>query len=245
MTTLFVSDLHLSADRPEIGKQFCAFLRNEARLADSLYILGDLFEAWIGDDDPDPHYAMIQSALTEYAIANTQTDCWFMHGNRDFLIGDEFAKRTGFQLLDDPVVHELYGSRVLISHGDQYCTADTEYMAVRQTVRSSEWQTQVLSLPISARLELAANARKESESANAGKSMDIMDVTPAEIERAMLAADVRLMLHGHTHRPAIHELSFPDQSVGKRMVLGDWYTQGSVGVWDDAGFRLVTLDRFA
>ena len=243
MTTLFISDLHISPTQPEIGHQLCAFLGNEARQASALYILGDLFEAWIGDDEPDPHYGMVQDALTTYSRANPDTACYFMHGNRDFLVGAAFSERTGFEILPDPVVHVLDGEKWLLSHGDQYCTDDTEYMTVRATTRDPSWQQQVLSLPIDARRKMAGDARSESATSNASKSMDIMDVNQSAIEEALCDAGVKCLLHGHTHRPAIHDFVLKDGSQAKRIVLGDWYTQGSVGVLDEFGFRLVDLAR--
>ncbi|MEO0347082.1 MAG: UDP-2,3-diacylglucosamine diphosphatase [Pseudomonadota bacterium] len=241
MTTLFISDLHLEPSRPDIGDQFEAFLRGEARDAETLYILGDLFEAWIGDDEPDPYYNRVQDLLADYSATGVR--CYFMHGNRDFLIGEQFAERTGFDVLDDPVVHEIYGTTVLLSHGDRYCTDDHEYQAARRMVRDPAWQQQVLSLPVEARRQLAGDARAESSAANADKSMDIMDVNAEAIEAALRAADVDTLLHGHTHRPAVHDLTCADGRKARRIVLGDWYTQGSVGRWTQAGFELAALPR--
>ncbi|MEM6820118.1 MAG: UDP-2,3-diacylglucosamine diphosphatase [Pseudomonadota bacterium] len=241
MTTLFISDLHIDPGAPEIARQLVDFLAKDARKAETLYILGDLFEAWIGDDDPEPHYSMVQDAFTEFTRLGIPT--YFMHGNRDFLIGQQFARRTGMTLLDDPVVHEIEGTRVLLSHGDRYCTDDIEYQTVRKTVRDPAWQQQVLSLPIEARRQMAGQARSESASANAAKSMEIMDVNSEAIENALLEYEVTCMLHGHTHRPMIHDLTLPDGQPAQRLVLGDWYTQGSVGHWDEAGFRLESLPR--
>ncbi len=241
MTTLFISDLHLQASQPEIGAQLQAFLGGDAAGADALYILGDLFEAWIGDDDPDPHYAQVQQWLADYSGSGTR--CYFMHGNRDFLVGDAFAQRTGFRLLDDPVVHDIHGTPLLLSHGDRYCTDDHEYQAVRKTVRDHAWQSQVLSLPIDARQQLAGAARAESSDANQQKSMEIMDVNADAIIAALREHNVSDMLHGHTHRPAVHEFALADGTSARRIVLGDWYTHGSVGVWDSRGFRLDVLTR--
>ena len=241
MTTLFISDLHVEASQPEIGAQLQAFLRNDAVGADALYILGDLFETWIGDDDPDPYRNEVQQWLADYA--DSPTRCYFMHGNRDFLVGETFAARTGFTLLDDPVVHEIHGAQVLLSHGDRYCTDDVEYQAVRRTVRDPQWQASVLALPIEARRQLADGARAQSGQANKTKSMDIMDVNQQAVEAALNAHGVSIMLHGHTHRPACHEFTLDDGRAARRLVLGDWYTQGSVGAWDDAGFRLDVLQR--
>lgn len=241
MTTLFISDLHLQPAAPEIGEQLIAFLSGTARDADALYILGDLFEAWIGDDDPDPHHAMVQRALHDFSA--TGTPSYFMHGNRDFLIGPEFAARTGFALLDDPVVHDIEGTRVLLSHGDRYCTDDAEYQAVRKQVRDPEWQAKVLALPIEQRRQMAGDARAESAAANRQKAADIMDVNQQAVEQALLEAGASVLLHGHTHRPALHELTLPGGEPAHRYVLGDWYEQGSVGRWDENGFRLETLPR--
>ena len=241
MTTLFISDLHLEPGRPDIGEQFEGFLRGEARDAEALYILGDLFEAWIGDDEPHPYYNRIQDDLAAYSASGPR--CFFMHGNRDFLVGERFAARTGFELLADPVVHTFYGTDVLLAHGDRYCTDDHEYQAVRRTVRDPAWQQQVLALPVEARRKMAGDARAESSAANAAKTMDIMDVNAAAVEAALDEAGVRTMLHGHTHRPAIHDFLLADGRPARRIVLGDWYTQGSVGVWTESGFELRELPR--
>lgn len=241
MTTLFVSDLHLEPGRPDISAQFEAFLRGEARGAEALYILGDLFEAWIGDDDPAPEPGRVQDLLADYSASGAR--CYFMHGNRDFLVGEAFAQRTGFELLADPVVHDLYGTPVLLSHGDRYCTDDVDYQAVRKTVRDPAWQRQVLALPIEARRKMAGDARTESAAANASKSMEIMDVNAQAIEVALVEHDVTTMLHGHTHRPAVHDFRLADGRAARRIVLGDWYDQGSVGVWSEAGFELRGLPR--
>ncbi|MEM7612940.1 MAG: UDP-2,3-diacylglucosamine diphosphatase [Pseudomonadota bacterium] len=241
MNVLFISDLHISPAQPEIGEQLIAFLSSQATGADALYILGDLFEAWIGDDDPDPHYAEVQNALRR--LTDTGVPGFIMHGNRDFLLGERFCARTGLTLLSDPLVIDIAGESVLLSHGDAYCTDDTEYQAVRQTVRNPAWQAQVLSLPIEARRQLAGDARAESSASNQQKSDDIMDVNDRAIEDALRAHGVTQMLHGHTHRPAIHEWQLDEDKTARRMVLGDWYSQGSVGVWDNSGFALTTLPR--
>lgn len=240
MTTLFVSDLHLEPERPDIAEQFFDFLAGPAAAADALYILGDLFEAWIGDDDPEPHYADVQDALA--ALTRAGTPGWFMRGNRDFLVGRRFAERTGFSLLDDPTVLELYGEPVLVSHGDRYCTDDEEYQAVRRRVRDPEWQRQVLALPPETRRQIAEGARAESKAANAAKRAEIMDVNDEAIAAAMREHGVQRMLHGHTHRPAVHRFEL-DGAAAVRIVLGDWYDQGSVLTWDDGGYRLSSLPR--
>lgn len=240
MTTLFISDLHLHGQRPDITTQFFRFLDTEAKEAEALYILGDLFEAWIGDDDPDPHYDSIRKAMR--SLTDAGVPAYFMRGNRDFLVGERFGRDTGFTILEDPEIRDFYGTRVLLTHGDAYCTDDTEYQAFRQQVRNPAWQEQFLSMPIEERLEMAGRARAESQSSTAQKAEDIMDVNPGAVELAMREADVDHLLHGHTHRPAVHEFILDDEPV-KRIVLGDWYEQGSVLRWDEEGFELSTLPR--
>ena len=232
MTKLFISDLHLQAARPDITGRFFRFLETEAAEAEALYILGDLFEAWIGDDDPDEHNREVQAAmrrLTDAGVAG-----YFMHGNRDFLIGHEFAERTGFTLLDDPVVHDFYGTPVLLSHGDAYCTDDVEYQAFRQQSRNPAWQQQVLAMSVEQRRALAGQAREESRAAMVDKAEDIMDVNADAVDAALREAGVTTLVHGHPHRPAVHELDL-DGTPATRIVLGDWYEQGTVLYWTPEG----------
>ncbi len=233
MTTLFISDLHLQGARPDITERFFRFLETESAQAEALYILGDLFEAWIGDDDPDEHNREVQAAmrrLTDAGVAG-----YFMHGNRDFLIGAAFAERTGFTLLDDPVLHDLYGTPVLLSHGDAYCTDDVDYQAFRRQSRDPAWQQQVLALPIEQRRALAGKVRAESQAAMVDKAEDIMDVNAEAVAAALRDAGVTTLVHGHTHRPAIHEFDV-DRSPATRIVLGDWYQQGTVLRWTPEGY---------
>jgi len=240
MTTLFVSDLHCEASREDIGAQFRQFLRGEARGADALYILGDLFESWIGDDDPNPHYAAIKSELR--TLCDSKVQVYFMHGNRDFMIGSAFAAETGVRLLPDPLIVDLYGERVLLSHGDAWCTDDHEYQALRAMTRNPQWQAAMLARPLSERQAIAARARAASKEQSATKSEAIMDVNPTAILEAFRTSGVATILHGHTHRPAIHELQIDGRTV-RRIVLGDWYEQGSVLRWPPDGPSLDTLDR--
>lgn len=223
--TLFISDLHLDPERPQITELFLEFLTGQAREAESLYILGDLFEAWIGDDDDSEHHQRVQDAMAEVSAAGVKT--YFMHGNRDFLIGSRFAERTGFELLDDPTVVDLYGVPTLLLHGDTLCTGDVEYQRFRDQVRNLEWQEQFLAQSLEARKAFAAQARAESKAAQSGKAMDIMDASQQAVEAALLAYDVPRMIHGHTHRPDIHTFSLQGRTR-QRIVLGDWYEQGSV-----------------
>ena len=240
MTALFISDLHLEADRPEIADHFLKFLETEALHADNLYILGDLFESWVGDDDPDPHYTWIKQALRK--LTRKEVPVYFMHGNRDFMIGDAFAEETGVTILKDPSVVEIHGDRVLLSHGDAYCTDDIEYQAIRRMTRDPDWQAMMLKKSLEERLAFAAQARAASMARGGTISEDIMDVNGEAIEKALTDAGVTLMLHGHTHRPAVHELDL-NGTAATRIVLGDWYEQGSVVRWDERGPALAAMPR--
>jgi UDP-2,3-diacylglucosamine hydrolase len=224
-TVLFVSDLHLDSARPAITELFLTFLRGEARSAAALYILGDLFEAWIGDDDPDPHHARVMDAMRE--LADSGVPGFFMHGNRDFLVGPAFAERTGFSLLDDPALIELDGEPTLLMHGDTLCTDDHEYQAFRQQVRNPDWQAAFLAQPVEKRRAFAAEARRQSREAQTGKADAIMDVNAQAVAQAFRDHNVRRLIHGHTHRPAVHAVNV-DGLDAQRIVLGDWYEQGSV-----------------
>jgi UDP-2,3-diacylglucosamine hydrolase len=238
MSLLFVSDLHLDADRPTATRRFIEFLRTECRGAERLYILGDLFEAWIGDDDDDPTLLPVKEALAE--LGNSGVQCYFMHGNRDFLIGRRFAAATGCRLLGDYETIDVYGQRVLLTHGDLLCTDDTRYMALRATVRDDTWQHEFLAKPLDERRRIARELRAMSQSEVAAKSEDIMDVNVATVARTMREFDVRALLHGHTHRPDVHRFTL-DGAAAVRIVLGAWHDHGSVVCWDSAGFALKTL----
>lgn len=240
MTTLFISDLHLEGNRPEIGEQFVGFLEGEAQNADALYILGDLFESWVGDDDPNPHYAEMKTAIRE--LSDSGVPVYFMHGNRDFMIGERFADEAGVMILPDPLPVELYGRSVLLSHGDALCTDDAEYQQVRQMTRNPEWQAMMRAKPLEERLAFAADARTKSQQRNAMLPEAIMDVNQQAVEATVAAHDVDILLHGHTHRPAIHTFDV-DGRERKRIVLGDWYEQGSVLRWDESGYSLDEMPR--
>ena len=240
MATLFISDLHLEPGRPEIGEQFLAFLAGPAREADALYILGDLFEAWVGDDDPNPYYAGMKAALSE--LVGSGVPVFFMHGNRDFMIGSDFAAETGITLLDDPHPIELHGDKVLLSHGDAMCTDDHEYQQVRAMTRNPDWQAMMLQKSIEERIAFALQAREQSAAHSATKSEDIMDVNQDAVEATIREHGCDVLLHGHTHRPAVHPFHVDERPV-HRIVLGDWYDQGSMVEWDADGPRLETLPR--
>lgn len=238
MTTLFISDLHLDVDRPASIARFLDFMQREARHASALYILGDLFEAWIGDDDTNPGYAPIIAALADLKLGGVP--CFFMHGNRDFLIGKRFATATGCRLLAENAVVEIERDRVLLTHGDLLCTDDKPYMALRAVVRDPAWQREFLAKPPAERRRIADDLRSKSQTAIAAKSEEIMDVNQSAVEAAMRRHDVSILLHGHTHRPAVHTFSI-DGRDATRIVLGAWYDQGSVVRWDENGFDLATL----
>ena len=238
MATLFISDLHLSEQRPAIGEAFIGFLEGEAREAEALYILGDLFEAWLGDDMVLPAYAQAIEAM--HRLADAGVPLYVMHGNRDFLLGEAFTAMSGATLLAEPHVVDLYGTPTLLLHGDTLCTDDVEYQRFRTMVRNPDWQADVLTKSPEERLALARQFREMSMSEMAGKSEAIMDVNAEAVASAFREAGVRQMIHGHTHRPAIHDLELDGQSA-RRIVLGDWYEQGSVLECDTEGCRLRAL----
>ena len=243
--TLFISDLHLDGERPEITAQFLEFLEREGRQAQALYVLGDLFEAWIGDDDPDPDKRRVITALR--SLTHSGVPVYFMHGNRDFLIGRRFAAETGARLLPDPTAIQLYGERVLLMHGDTLCTDDPDYQRLRRIVRNPLVQFILRRMTLRQRLKLATRMREGSKAHIA--SMDkaapqIMDVNQDEVRRTFEQQHTDFIVHGHTHRPAIHKIQLGNRTV-TRIVLGDWYEQGSVLRWNEQGFELAGLDRAA
>ncbi|WP_303286651.1 UDP-2,3-diacylglucosamine diphosphatase [Marinobacter sp. SS8-8] len=219
MTTLFISDLHLEESRPDITRAFLAFLEQKAAGAERLYILGDFFEAWIGDDERTPLQEKVAAALRN--VSGGGTEIFLMHGNRDFLIGANFCDRAGAALLEDPSVIDLYGTPTLLMHGDSLCTADEEYQKLRVNMRNPQWQKMILQRPLKDRQQMARQLREISMAKNQDKEEFIMDVTPGEVVREMEAHGVQRMIHGHTHRPAEHALTANGQPA-KRIVLGDW-----------------------
>lgn len=226
MSTLFIADLHLDAGRPQITSLFERYLADDdVRGADALYILGDLVEAWIGDDDDAELPQRIAQAIR--AVRDAGVPVYFMPGNRDFLLGEIFAERAGLTLLEDGVVHDLYGTPTLLMHGDLLCTDDVAYQAVRRNVRTPAWKAQVLAMSLEARRALATQARQDSLAHTSSTHETIMDVNSDAVTQAMRGAGVRHLIHGHTHRPAIHHFDLDGQTA-ERIVLGDWYEQGSV-----------------
>ncbi len=242
MTTLFISDLHLDSSRPEITTLFLEFLQGEARSAEAVYILGDLFEAWVGDDDPCEVGTMVATGLRELSEAGVPV--YFMRGNRDFLLGSAFAERAGMRVLPDPAVVMLCDRPVLLMHGDLLCTADSAYQAFRAQTRDPAWQKEFLSQPVQARLAFAAQAREASKSHQESLRDDggdlrfesITDVSPDAVDDAFSRFGIDTIIHGHTHRPKIHR-----EGHTSRIVLGDWYEQGSVLRVNAGDYALVTL----
>ncbi len=235
MSRLFVSDVHLDAGTPDAVNRFLEFLRTDAADAEALYVLGDLFETWVGDDDPDPAKARVCEGLR--ALTATGVGCFVLHGNRDFLIGRDFCRHTGSKLLADPVVADLDGERVLLTHGDALCTDDHSYQELRSTVRNPDWQRRFLSLPLADRELLANQARAGSKEHTSRTVPTIMDVNEDAVSAAFRAARVRRIIHGHTHRPGIHDTQIEGEPA-QRLVLGAWYEQGSYIHYEDGRYDL-------
>lgn len=239
MATLFISDLHLDPARPHITALFGTFIDQDARRADALYILGDLFEAWVGDDDPSETGAYVADKLRGLRAAGVPV--YFLRGNRDFLLGSAYAERAGMTILPDPVVVMLHGRPVLLMHGDLLCTDDVDYQQFRARTRAPEWQRDFLAQPLPARLAFAQQARAASKAHQSGLqslgTMEVItDVATATVETTLTRYGIDMLIHGHTHRPAMHA-----HTGTSRIVLGDWYAQGSVLRVDGDGTRLDAL----
>jgi UDP-2,3-diacylglucosamine hydrolase len=239
MSVSFISDLHLYAERPALTALLRAFLQQRLQTGDTLYILGDLFEAWLGDDAILPDQRAVLDAL--HAVSERGIALFFMHGNRDFLAGPGFAALSGCRLLDDPTVIELGGERVLLMHGDTLCTDDLEYQAYRARVRAPAFHDHVLSLSLAERIALAEHYRGESARLSREKPPEIMDVNQGTVEETMRAHGVRVLIHGHTHRQAIHDFRL-DGAPARRYVLGDWHRTGSVLEYMDEHYYLGNFD---
>jgi UDP-2,3-diacylglucosamine hydrolase len=240
VAALFISDLHIDASRPAITEQFLTFLATDARHAEVLYILGDLFESWVGDDAADAAQTAAIAGIS--ALTSHGVPCFVMHGNRDFLLATQFCRMSGAELLPDPLIVTLYGEPVLVMHGDALCTDDRAYQRLRATVREPDWQRQFLALSIASRRALAGAARVGSQAHTAAIEYAITDVNAESVAAALRNAGTATLLHGHTHRPAIHALQV-DGRPCTRIVLGDWYDQGSVLRWNHHGPELVSLSR--
>jgi len=240
MTTFFISDLHLDDRRPETTALFLQFLRDEIDRADALYILGDLFEFWLGDDIPSKCSVEVAGALS--LLTGKGLPCYFIHGNRDFLLYQDYAGLTGMTLLPEEHVADLYGEQVLLMHGDSLCTDDIAYQQFRKMVRNRIWQRDFLAKSPHERLQIALQARDASAAHKDNTDMEIMDVNPAEVLSAFERHGVYRMIHGHTHRPATHDLEVNGQAA-QRIVLGDWYTHGSVLRVQPGSYQLSALTR--
>ena len=237
--SLFISDLHLAPERPRIVEQFFRFLSGPAKGADALYVLGDLFEYWVGDDDlDDPLNDSVAQGFAELAANGTAV--FFMHGNRDLLVGAEFAARSRGRLLDDPALIDLYGKPTLLMHGDTLCTDDLEYQKFRAYAHNPQNQARFLALPIAARHAELSALRQKSESAKQDKTAEIMDVNIAAVEQALRSAGYPRLIHGHTHRPGRH-VHRVDGRECERWVLGDWYDNGSYLRCSAGGFTSMEL----
>ena len=238
-STLFIADLHLNDQQPEIYQRFVEFLKNKARYARALYILGDLFEYYLGDDAQQGVIQQVAQDLNQL-VTQYQTECYFMAGNRDFLVSDDFAKTAQLTLLNDPTLIQLDDNAVILCHGDHLCTDDTEYQKVRTQLRSQQWQDEFLNLSIPQRIEFAQQARIKSQEHTQSSQAEIMDVNAQAVENLFSQYPKSLfLLHGHTHRPAFHQLKIDDKAM-QRMVVGDWHYQTSYIEYKNNSFQLVS-----
>lgn len=238
MSALFISDLHLCEQRPGTVRAFFAFLQGPARSAEALYILGDLFEYWAGDDDATPLGNAVSDALA--ALAETGTSLFFLPGNRDFLLGESFARRARVQILPDPALIGFGGEAVLLSHGDILCTDDEHYQSFRRLVRDPAWQQAFLERPLAQRKQVIEGLRSQSETAKQEKTMEIMDVNASAVEALLREHGYPMLIHGHTHRPARH-VHVVDGRSCERWVLADWHDDAPYLRWDGAGLPLLAL----
>jgi len=234
----FISDLHLTQDRPENTQRFLAYLESLAPKVSDLYILGDLFDVWVGDDDSTPPNESIKEALAKLTQQGVLVH--FLAGNRDFLIGEAFFNTTQVSCLEDETVIDLFGVKTLLMHGDLLCTDDVQYQQIRQVTRSPAWREETLSKPLEERLALGQHYRQESHLNKKGKSTSIMDVNETAVVKLLEKHDVQRLIHGHTHRPNIHTHTANSQTA-KRFVLADWDTQGSVLDWSEDGYEIIPL----
>ena len=231
MKPRFISDIHLSESQPQLTQAFFRFLNESKETCTHLYILGDLFESWIGDDDNSPLYNEIREALLSFTTNGPET--FFMHGNRDFLVGESFAQETGIKILPDPFTLDINGQKVILSHGDFLCTDDTDYIDFRNKVRTKNWQSDFLQKDILERKEIAKNLRNDSKEATSQKSNTITDVNNQSVENFINEHQPDIFIHGHTHRPGTHEIN-----LSKRIVLGDWGEYGWYLTIDEKDYNL-------
>ncbi|MCY4222402.1 MAG: UDP-2,3-diacylglucosamine diphosphatase [Thiotrichales bacterium] len=239
---LFASDTHLSAHRPAAVAAFVEFLAGPVRRADRLYLLGDVFDLWLGDDDDRAPHPEVEAALAEAVSAGVPID--LMRGNHDFLLGAALAERTGCRLIDEPHIIEAIDERTVLLHGDTLCTRDVEYQAFRRYARDPVNQRAFLARPMEERAQEAAKIRATSDSRTRLKPEDIMDVTDDEVARVLSECGATRMIHGHTHRPGVHEIGL-ETGPATRIVLGDWYERGTVLIWDETSVRLARPEHLS
>lgn len=239
MKALFISDLHLCDERPETIRAFLAFLRTTACRAEALYILGDLFEYWAGDDDDTPLGRLVAEQLA--GLSDNGARVYFLAGNRDFLLGRRFAEQAGIELLADPTLIELDGSPILLSHGDALCTDDVAYQSYRKEVRAPAWCQAFLDKPLAERKQFIEQLRRKSEIAKSGKRSEIMDVNPDAVAAFLRRYNFPTLIHGHTHRPARHAHIIDDKHC-ERWVLADWHDEACYLAWENGG---LTAHRLA
>ena len=238
MVTYFISDLHLERIESPITNIFTAFL-DDLNQNDSLYILGDLFESWIGDDNVSELSQYISDRLL--MLSERDISVAIMHGNRDFLIGEDFCKASSIKLINDPRIIEIDTKKVMLTHGDELCTDDNEYQAFRSVVRNPLWQKDFLNFPISKREKIAGEAKDASKDSKENKAMEIMDVNTDAVLKAFNDHDIEIMIHGHTHRPNIHKVSNEGKNL-TRYVLGDWSKNSAIILkWNEAEVELMDL----
>ncbi|MDX2427023.1 MAG: UDP-2,3-diacylglucosamine diphosphatase [Cycloclasticus sp.] len=234
----FISDLHLTRDRPENTQRFLAYLESLDSSVSDLYILGDLFDVWVGDDDTTPPNEQVRKQLKK--VTGNGARVYFLAGNRDFLIGEQFFNDTQITCLQDEQLIDLFGVKTLLMHGDLLCTDDLEYQQFRQLTHNPAWQQAALAKPLEERLALAQHYRQESHLNKSGKSMDIMDVNPIAVIDAFERHGVQRLIHGHTHRPGIHTHE-ANNKPAQRFVLAEWDDKASVLEWSESGYRLIKL----
>lgn len=234
-----VSDLHLDEAKPHHVPILLRFLRGRARELPALYLLGDIFEVWVGDDDDSPLAALVADELSRVVTGGTSV--YFMHGNRDFLLGSKFAERAGITLIADPIIVELGGVRTLLTHGDRYCTREIAYQAFRAQSRTSEWQSAILSKTLIERRSIGAEMRRQSMAAqqSAGAQyLEVDGVVEEAVVQDLIVHQAHRVIHGHTHRPREHKVQMPDGSQALRIVLSDWRDFGeALQIAPDGGFR--------
>ena len=238
MLNLFIADLHLDTNNPQGIDTFIEFLKIKATKADKLYILGDLFEAWIGDEDLNQNYKIIAEALSDLRKKNTL--CYFMHGNRDFLVGQNFSEITGCHILPEEEIIYINEKKVLLTHGDLLCTDDIEYLKFRSEVRNKKWKENFLNKTLKERNIIANKLRESSKDAMQSKSEKIMDVNENTVKEYMMKHSVSIIVHVHTHRPNIHKYLINNQECS-RVVLGAWHDDPKYLQWDNSGYKLVSL----